>query len=103
MIGIAWRVLLGVLFNVTIVAVALAAFSIPLGWFYGWAWPTLRAGCPKSCPSGPPFAIPGALWWVVIGLGSAAVLSGFVWLAWRFKRSWTRPAAGASSAGWPTR
>ena len=97
-LGIAWRVLLGVLFNVTIVAVALAAFSLPLGWLYGWAWPTLRAGCPRSCPIGARFAVPAPLWWVVIGLAAAALISGFVWLAWRFKTSWTRSVAGVLSA-----
>lgn len=103
LLGIAWRVLLGVLFNATIVAVALAAFSLPLGWFYGWAWPSLRARCQTSCLGHPAFAVPAALWWVVIGLGSAAVLSGFVWLAWRFQdrrveRVWNRRYAGVLSA-----
>ena len=95
--GAVWRVLLGLMFNCTIVALSLSIFAIPLGWFYGWRWPALQAGCPNSCPNGPPFSIPTLLWWAVIAAGVATTVSGFVWLAARFKREWVRTLWGFAS------
>ncbi len=41
---------------------------------------------------GPAFALPWLLWLSVIVVSSGAFVSGFVWLAWRFKAEWTRTA-----------
>ena len=95
--GVVWRVLLGVLFNLTVVTLALAALSVPYGWLLAKLWPVLRAGCPSDCPSGPSFAIPPWLWISVIVTAGLAVLSGFVWLAWRFKVAWKRTFWGGAS------
>ena len=93
-----WRVLLGLLFNCTGVILTVAVVAIPLGWFYGWVWPSLQAGCPTSCPSGEPFAIPANLWWAVIAGAGAATVSGFLWLALKTTRSWVRTMWGALSS-----
>jgi len=88
--GVVWRILLGIVFNVIIVTLGLALVFVPLGWLYAIWWPALRSGCPLHCPARLPFAIPGALWIAVIGTAAAAFVSGFAWLAWRFRQEWTR-------------
>jgi hypothetical protein len=95
--GAIWRVLVGLMFNLTLVALTIAALAIPLGWFYGWAWPSLQAGCPDHCPSAEPFAVPSGLWWAVIATAIAATVSGYVWLAVRFRTRWVRTVWGAVS------
>jgi len=95
--AVVWRVFLGVLFNVTIVTLTLAAFSVPLGWVYALAWPSLRAGCPTNCPTKTAFAIPTGLWVAVVVMAGLSVLAGFVWLAWRFKSDERRTRLGQLS------
>ena len=95
--GVVWRVFLGVLLNLCLAALSIALFFGPLGWVYGWAWPSLRAGCPATCPTGPPFSIPWILWAVIGGLGGLAILVGFVWLAFRFRNDTSRGRCGAAS------
>jgi hypothetical protein len=95
--GAIWRVLVGLMFNLTLVGLTIAALAIPLGWFYGWAWPSLQAGCPGHCPSTEPFAVPSGLWWAVIATAIAATVSGYVWLAVRFRTRWVRTVWGTVS------
>jgi len=95
--GVVWRVLLGVLLNLFIAALSIALIFVPLGWVYGWAWPSLRAGCPTDCPVGPHFSIPQPLWLVIAVLGGLAILIGWLWLAVRFKNDTRRSWFGAIS------
>ncbi len=95
--AVVWRVFLGVLFNVSIVTLTLAAFSVPLGWVYSLAWPSLRAGCPTSCPTKTAFAIPVGLWLTVVIVAAVSIIAGFVWLAWRFKNDTRRTVLGQVS------
>ncbi|MGD0881029.1 MAG: hypothetical protein ABSB09_05630 [Acidimicrobiales bacterium] len=95
--GVVWRVLLGVLFNVSVVTLALASLSVPYGWLLAKLWPALQEGCPSRCPTGPNFAIPLGLWVAVVVTAGLAVLSGFVWLCWRFRSAWQRTLFGGAS------
>jgi hypothetical protein len=97
--GVVWRVLLGVLLNLFIATLSVALIFVPLGWVYGWAWPSLRAGCPADCPVGPQFSIPRYLWLVIAVLGGLAIFLGFLWLAVRFKDDKRRYWFGAISGG----
>jgi hypothetical protein len=95
--GVVWRILLGVIFNLAIVTIGLALFTVPLGWLYATWWPSLRAGCPTSCPVSSPFAIPQGLWLSIILVSATAFLIGFVWLAWRFRNDTRRTWCGGIS------
>jgi hypothetical protein len=90
-------VFLGVLLNLSIVTLTLATFSAPIGWVYALAWPSLQEGCPTNCPTKAEFAIPTGLWLAVVILAALAVLTGFVWLAWRFNRNEWRTLLGRIS------
>ncbi len=95
--AVAWRILLGITFNVAMVTLALSVAFVPVGWLYGLGWPQLKAGCPSSCPSGPRFGVPGGLWVTVVVLAVLAFLTGFMWLAWRFHADWMRSVWGTLS------
>lgn len=95
--AVVWRVFLGVLLNLFLAALSIALVFGPLGWVYGWAWPSLRAGCPTNCPVGPQFSISWVLWTVIAGIGGLAIVVGCVWLAFRFKDDNRRSRFGAAS------
>jgi hypothetical protein len=97
--GVVWRVFLGVLLNLFIAGLSIALVFGPLGWIYGWAWPSLRAGCPTNCPVGPQFSISWILWVVIAAIGGLAIVLGCVWLAFRFKSDNKRFWFGVISGG----
>ncbi|MFI5035001.1 MAG: hypothetical protein ACHQFZ_02210 [Acidimicrobiales bacterium] len=95
--AVVWRVLLGVLLNVTMFVIALSVIGFPLGYLYRRIWPSLQAGCPRHCPTKTSFAVSG---WITSGVLlalSAAVLLGFAWLAFNHRSTFTRKFFGFSS------
>ena len=95
--GTIWRAILGLLLNVLLVAWTVGTLALPLGWLYGWAWPGLRADCPKACSYGGDWSVPGELWLAVGIAGALAVVVGFSWISLRFTQDWKRTVAGSIS------
>jgi hypothetical protein len=95
--GTVWRAFLGVLLNLVLVAWFLGIAAIPIGWLYGWRWPGLRGQCPDHCAYGGPWSIPNYMWYSVTAAAVVAVVAGFIWIAYRFKKDWKRSAWGAAS------
>lgn len=95
--GTIWRAVLGVLFNVLIVALVVGIVALPLGWLYGWVWPGLRAHCPDACAYGGAWSVPPVLWTATAIAAGVALFTGFVWIVWWFHRDWRRTAWGSVS------
>jgi len=88
--GAIWKALLGALLNLVLVGWSIGLVAIPLGWLYGWRWPALRA------PGGA-WSVPQYMWESAAAAGVCSVLSGFVWIAWRFRKDWKHAFFAAAS------
>jgi hypothetical protein len=95
--GTIWRAVLGVLLNVLLMAWIVGTVALPLGWLYGAVWPGLRADCPEACSNGGSWSVPSNMWIATAAAGFVAVITGFVWIALRFRRDWKRTAWGSVS------
>jgi hypothetical protein len=85
-ISVFWRLALGIVWNTSILALAVLVFAVPMGWAYGGILESLRRHCQTAC--GPhSFSFP---WWptyiVPIVLGGIGVLVGLAWVG----RSWPK-------------
>lgn len=97
--GVAWRVLVGILLNVTILAAALNTVARPLGWLYGWKIPSLRVACSRQVVTCTHYAIPTWAILAVLATAGLSLLLGFISLAWRFRDERRRGFFGALSGG----
>lgn len=95
--AVIWRVLLGVIFNVTMFVIALSFIGVPLGYFYRLIWPSLQAGCPTNCPSKTTFAVSGWITLAVLTALGASIILGFAWLALNHHTALARKLFGFSS------
>jgi hypothetical protein len=95
--AVVWRAFLGIALNFAMFTVALAVVALPLGWLYGWVWPSLRSGCVINCTAPVHYATPMNLWWAVIAAAGASVVFGFAWVGGRFKHLQIRSIIGAVS------
>jgi hypothetical protein len=96
--GLVWRLVAGISWNFVILILAVGALSVPLGWIYGAAVPSLRAHCSDGCGFHH-FDFPGWFFWVAIGLGLAALAVAMAWVAHQWQKEGVRRTlAGISLA-----
>jgi hypothetical protein len=98
-VGAIWRLLLGIGWNTSILALGVLVFAVPMGWVYGGILDSLREHCQLSC--GPhSFSFQ---WWptyiVAIALGGIGVLVGLAWVGRPWRREGTRRALLGVSLG----
>jgi hypothetical protein len=78
-LGLVWRLIAGIFWNVLILSLAVGLLCVPGGWIYGALVPSLRARCPNGC--GPHHLdFPGWVFGVAIGLGVASIALVMAWV-----------------------
>jgi len=104
-LGAGWRYLMGMAFNISLVALVIYVIFKPVGWIYGWAVPNLRAVRPQptACTRTGCIAVltryhaPHWLVLSVLGLLVCSLLSGLGWVMARWSPPWNGVLGGASA------
>jgi len=97
-LGVIWRLIAGIAWNLLILILGVAAVAIPIGWLYGAHVPALRAGCVQGCAPHV-FSFPAWSYWVAGGAGIAALGVAMAWVVWYWPREGIRRALLGVSLG----
>jgi len=97
-LGVVWRMVAGIAWNIVILALGIGLIAVPIGWIYGAAIPSLRAGCVQGCA---PHHLSPAPWVFVVPavLAAAALAVAMLWVAVSWRKEGMRKALLGISLG----
>jgi hypothetical protein len=88
-LGVIWRLIAGISWNVLILSLVIGLFAVPIGWIYGAVVPSLRASCGGTCQPHH-FDFPTWIYGLAIGLALLGLVLAMAWVSHQWKMEGTR-------------